>query len=165
MSRPSRPRFKSSTSNHSEQPLIGRLTRDPETRFTGNGKAITSFCVAYDVGWGEKKRAVFLDCKMWGERGENLGKFVRKGHRVGLEGSLDQEEWDDKTTGEKRKKFVFDVRDFTLIERKAESEEQEQRQQAPQRRVTQTPLRRSPPGTIDYGDSQQDGMEESDIPF
>jgi hypothetical protein len=46
-----------------------------------------------------------------------------------------------------------------------DDDRQEQRQQPPQRRVTQAPPRRSPPGTIEYGDSQQDGMEDSDIPF
>ena len=142
--------------------LIGRLTRDPETRFTPTGKAITAFSVAYDVGWGDKKRAVFLDCKIWGERGENLAKFVGKGHRVGLVGSLDQEEWADKETGDKKKKFVFDVRDFTLIERKAPDDET--RKERPATRPA--PARRAPPpGTIQYPEPMADGMADENIPF
>lgn len=143
--------------------LIGRLTRDSETRFTPTGKSITSFCVAYDVGWGDKKRAVFLDCKIWGERGENLAKFVGKGHRVGLVGSLDQEEWADKETGEKKKKFVFDVRDFTLIERKAPDDEPRQDRPAT-RPEHDTP---TTPGTIQHPppESYQEGMEDDGIPF
>lgn len=139
--------------------LIGRLTRDPETKFTQSGKAITSFSVAYDVGWGDKKRSVFLDCKIWGERGENLVKFVNKGHRVALVGSLDQEEWDDKTTGEKKKKFVFDVRDFTLIERKAPDDKPTERQQ-----TTRPAPRRAPAGTVEHPPIQPDDDEDS-IPF
>ena len=149
--------------------LIGRLTRDPETKFTTSGKAITSFSVAYDVGWGDKKRSVFLDCKMWGERGENLVKFVNKGHRVALVGSLDQDEWDDKATGEKKKKFIFDVRDFTLIERKAPDEQQDS---APRQQARPAPRpnapRRPPLGTIQHPppESYQDGMDDSqEIPF
>ena len=148
--------------------LIGRLTRDPETKFTQSGKAITSFSVAYDVGWGDKKRAVFLECKMWGERGENLVKFVSKGHRVGLVGSLDQDEWDDKATGEKKKKFVFDVRDFTLIERKAPDEEQSPPRQQTRPAPRPNAPRRQPPGTIQHPppESHQDDMDDSrEIPF
>ena len=142
--------------------LIGRLTRDPETRTTPTGKSITSFSVAYDVGWGDKKRAVFLDCKIWGERGENLAKFVGKGHRVALVGSLDQEEWNDKTTDEKKKKFVFDVRDFTLIERKAPDDEP--RQERPATRPA--PARRAPPpGTIQYPEPKADDMSNEEIPW
>lgn len=146
--------------------LIGRLTRDPETRFIPNGKAVTSFSVAYDVGWGDKKRAVFLDCKLWGERGENLAKFVSKGHRIALVGSLDQEEWDDKTTGEKKKKFVFDVRDFTLIERKAPDDEHEQteRQQTTRPAPRPNTTRRPPPGTVQHPPIQEDDGSDT-IPF
>ena len=142
--------------------LIGRLTRDPETKFTQSGKAITSFSIAFDVGWGDKKRSVFLDCKIWGERGENLAKFVSKGHRVGLVGLLDQDEWDDKATGEKKKKFVFDVRDFTLIERKAPDDEAPSPRQQARPAPRPNAARPKPPGTIEY---EQPDASQDDYTF
>lgn len=94
---------------------IGRLTRDPETTFTPSGKSITSFAIALDVGFGDKKKTIFWECKLWGERGETFAKYVFKGHQVGIEARIDQEEWNDKATGEQRKKLVLVVNDFTLL--------------------------------------------------
>jgi len=137
--------------------LIGRLTRDPETITTTTGKLITQFTIAFDVGYGERKKAIFLDCKLWGERGEKFAKFVRKGHRVGITGSLDQDEWDDKTTGEKKKKLLINVNDFTLIERKGDGSpvdptpERTERPPARPNRPAKTP--------------SQDLEDDDDIPF
>lgn len=94
---------------------IGRLTRDPETKFTPAGKGITSFAIAMDVGFGDKKKTIFWECKIWGERGETFTKYVLKGHQIGIEARIDQEEWNDKATGEQRKKLVLVVNDFTLL--------------------------------------------------
>ena len=106
---------------------IGRLTRDPETRYTPTGKAITSFAIAMDVGFGDKKKTIFWDCKIWGERGETFAKYVLKGHQVGLEASIDQDEWDDKATGEKRKKLLLNVNNFTLLQNGEKSQQSEPR--------------------------------------
>ena len=94
---------------------IGRLTRDPETKYTTGGKSITSFAIALDVGFGNNKKTIFWECKLWGERGETFAKYVAKGHQVGIESRIEQEEWTDKASGEQRKKLVLVVNDFTLI--------------------------------------------------
>jgi single-strand DNA-binding protein len=124
---------------------IGRLTRDPETRFTTTGKSITSFDIAVDVGFGQNKKTVFWPCKIWGERGETFVKYVAKGHQVGIESSIDQEEWTDKTSGEPRKKLVLNVNNFTLIsngEKKAPATQNEQ--EAPPARTTRNIPRAQP---------------------
>jgi len=143
--------------------LVARLTRDAETRFTPSGKAITNFSVAFDVGWGEKKRAIFLECKIWGERGESLASLVRKGHRVALTGSLDQEEWTDKQTQEQKKKMVMSVSDFTLIERKKDDEPPQERRERPAQRTAARPAQSRQPAYNEPDASAP--MEEEDIPF
>jgi len=146
--------------------IIARLTREPEVKFTPNGKQITTFSIAYDMGFGENKRACFLDCKLWGDRGENFVKYVKKGHAVALTGALDMESWQDKQSQQKRSKHVLDVRDFTLLSNKREGENEEgpatrQARPAPQ------PARRPPPRQDDdFGIGPiSDGMEEDEIPF
>ena len=94
---------------------IGRLTRDPETKYTTTGKAITSFAIALDVGFGDNKKTIFWECKIWGDRGETFTKYVFKSHQVGIEARIEQEEWVDKATQEQRKKLVLVVNDFTLL--------------------------------------------------
>ena len=137
---------------------IGRLTRDPETKYTTSGKSVTSFSLALDVGFGDRKKTIFWECKIWGERGETFAKYVFKGHQVGIAAEIDQEEWDDKTTSEKRKKLVLNVRDFTLLsngEKRQESSNQGGRQQqrpAQQQRVPEP-------------EQQDPGLDGEDIPF
>jgi single-strand DNA-binding protein len=112
---------------------IGRLTRDPETKFTPQGKGITSFAIAMDVGFGDKKKTIFWECKIWGERGETFTKYVFKGHQVGIEARIEQEEWVDKATQEQRKKLVLVVNDFTLLSNgeKGQRAEYQQKGQEP----------------------------------
>lgn len=142
--------------------IICRLTREPETTFTTSGKAVTNFGIAWDMGYGDNKRACFIDCKLWGDRGENFVRFVKKGHQVGLTCSLDMESWDDKTTGKKRTKHTLDVRDFTLLSNKRDGEGS-----AP----APTPRQQRPPAPQqtqqdDSGNSPiNDEMETDDIPF
>ena len=45
---------------------VGRLGRDPETRFTQGGKAVTSLAIAIDSGWGDNKKTTWLNAALWG---------------------------------------------------------------------------------------------------
>lgn len=142
--------------------IICRLTREPETTFTTSGKAVTNFGIAWDMGFGDNKRACFIDCKLWGERGENFTRFVKKGHQVGLTCSLDMESWDDKTTGKKRTKHALDVRDFTLLSNKRDGEGPVP---APAARQQQRPPTKTQEQD-DFGTGPiNEGMSDQDIPF
>lgn len=143
--------------------IIARLTREPESKFTPSGKQITSFGIAYDVGYGDYKHACFLDCKLWGDRGQNFVKYVKKGHQVALTGALDMDSWEDKQTGQKRTKHTLDVRDFTLMNNNRDGGQSEQREApAPRQQAQQGPARQEQSG----GDaSYQAGMDDSEIPF
>ena len=108
--------------------IIGRLTRDIETKYAASGTAIASFSIAVDIGWGDKKKTAFLDCSMFGKRAESLAQFVSKGKRVALTGSLDFQEWEK--NGEKKSKYCMKAEDFTLIERKEDGGQEQPRQEA-----------------------------------
>ena len=69
--------------------LIGRLTRDPEVRYTaGTQMAVAKFTVAIDDGFGEKKRTNFIPVTVFGQNAENCEKYLAKGRLVGVQGKI-----------------------------------------------------------------------------
>ena len=85
--------------------IMGRLTRDPELRRTGSGKAVTSFTVAVDRdfgGSGQEKKTDFFDCVAWQQTAEFVAKYFQKGKMIVVSGSLQIRDWTDKN-GNKRK--------------------------------------------------------------
>jgi single-strand DNA-binding protein len=95
--------------------LVGNLCRDPETRFSGQGLAITKFTVAVSTkGKGDSEQTAFIDCVCFDKRGEAFAKFHRKGARVAVDGRLQQENWTTKDTNEKRSKLSVVVTDWVF---------------------------------------------------
>lgn len=71
--------------------LVGRLTKDPELRYTPNGIASCRFTVAVNRAFnkeGEEKQADFISCVAWRKQAENLANFMKKGNLIGLEGRI-----------------------------------------------------------------------------
>ena len=69
--------------------LIGRLTRDPEVRYTaGTQTAVCRFTLANDDGYGENKRTNFISCVVFGKQAENCEKYLAKGRLVCVQGRL-----------------------------------------------------------------------------
>ncbi len=90
--------------------LVGNLTRDPELRYTPKGTAIAKVGLAVNRVWtneaGEKKEEVtFVDVDVFGRTAENVGKYMRKGRPILIEGRLRLDQWDDKATGKKMQKL------------------------------------------------------------
>jgi len=82
--------------------IVGRLTRDPEVRYTQTGKAVASFSVAVDSGFGDNKRADFIPVVVWDKLAEVCGNNLTKGRRVLVEGRLQIRDYQDKD-GQKRR--------------------------------------------------------------
>lgn len=78
--------------------LIGRLTRDPELRYTGNGTAVASFSLAvdrtYKNGNGEKETD-YINIVAWRNLGERCGEYLAKGKMVAVEGRLQIRSYED----------------------------------------------------------------------
>ncbi len=60
----------------------GRLTRDAELRYTPKKQAVLNFTLALDIGYGENKTTEYLECALWGERGETVEEYLSKGRQV-----------------------------------------------------------------------------------
>lgn len=95
--------------------LMGRLTRDPETRTTPSGKTIVSFSLAVDRG-GQEDQADFFDVTAWEKLGELVAQYLSKGRRCLVQGRLRQDSWDDKETGKKRSKVEVVATDVTFLD-------------------------------------------------
>lgn len=73
--------------------IAGRIGKDAELRRTPAGKSVASFSVAVDVGWGDNKKTQWIDCALWGERGEKLAQYLTKGSNVTVRGRPDVRAW------------------------------------------------------------------------
>lgn len=87
--------------------LVGNLTRDPELRQTGNGKAVTDLALALDGTGGsrEETEPIFVDVTLWERNAENAVEFLKKGSPVLIEGRLRMDRWEDKETKQPRSKL------------------------------------------------------------
>jgi single-strand DNA-binding protein len=90
--------------------LIGNLTRDPELRVTPKGTAICQFGLAVnrqfkDESGQTRDETTFVDIEAWGKQGELVSKYLTKGSPAMVEGRLKLDQWEDKTSGQKRSKL------------------------------------------------------------
>jgi single-strand DNA-binding protein len=77
--------------------LIGRLTKDPELRYTPNGVAVARFTLAVDRRQvkDREKEADFIDIVVWQKQAENCANYIGKGRLVAVEGRLQIRSYDD----------------------------------------------------------------------
>jgi single-strand DNA-binding protein len=100
--------------------LIGRLTNDVELRSTPQGKQVASFTLAVDKQTGEG--ADFFDVTAWEKLAELLGQYTHKGSKVHVQGSMQQQTWEQ--DGKKRSKIVVIARDVTFLDSRTDSQAQ-----------------------------------------
>lgn len=74
-----------------------RIGKDAVTRYTQGGKPVTGFSAAFDVGYGDNKKTVWLDVSCWGDRYEKVSQYLTKGSQVLLEGDIGTREHEGKT--------------------------------------------------------------------
>lgn len=100
--------------------LIGRLTRDPEVKYTASNTAVCNFSIAVNHRYKDKsgewrEDASFIDCTVWGKTAETIGKHFVKGRPIFVDGRLDQQSWQNKD-GEKRTKIIVVVDSFQFVD-------------------------------------------------
>ncbi|MBX7208326.1 MAG: single-stranded DNA-binding protein [Verrucomicrobiaceae bacterium] len=166
--------------------LIGNLTRDPEVRYTPKGSAVCDLGLAvnrrYTTESGERQEEVtFLDVVLWGKQAELAGQYLHKGRAVFIEGRLQMDTWEDKTTQQKRSKIKIVCENMQFIDSKGGGGQRGgdggdhgdeggpparsfQRPAAAGARPPQRP--QAPPSRDEFNEGPiTEGMEEDDIPF
>ena len=93
--------------------LMGRLTRDPELKYTSNGKAYTTFTLAVQK---TKDEAEFIDCVAWEKTAETIAEYFRKGNRILINGKIVTSTYEN--NGEKRKSVKVQAFNFEFIDSK-----------------------------------------------
>jgi len=86
--------------------LMGRLTRDPELRYTASGTAVASFSLAVERDFvsrdGGERQTDFIDCVAWRQTGEFVSKYFAKGNMAAVSGRLQIRDWNDKDGNKRR---------------------------------------------------------------
>lgn len=78
--------------------LVGRLTKDPELRYTPNGVAVATFTLAVNRTFASQsgeKEADFINCVVWRKAAENTANYLRKGNLTGVEGRIQTRNYDN----------------------------------------------------------------------
>ena len=114
--------------------LVGRLTNDPELKYTGSGVAVATFTVAvnrqFTNSQGERE-ADFIRCQMWRKAAENFCNFTHKGSLVGIDGRIQTRSYDNQ---QRTRVYVTEVvaENFSLLESKNSSQNEQFEQNRPQ---------------------------------
>lgn len=129
--------------------LVGRMTHQPELRTTASGKYVTSFTLAVDryVKGGEKK-ADFITIVAWEKRAETICRFFFKGSQIGVDGSIQTRNYEDKN-GNKRTAVEVLMENFFFVDSLKKEP------------IDDTPVN-EPPVTVEDFEEAED---EADLPF
>jgi single-strand DNA-binding protein len=118
--------------------LVGNVGKDPEMRYMPNGNAVCNFSIATTESWKNKQTGEYENatewhnCAVFGKFGEVVGKHLKKGAKVYVEGKLKTEKWNDKTSGQERSAVKVTVSELQLLDSKDGGNGQSQGgQQAP----------------------------------
>ena len=91
--------------------ISGNLVADPELRYTNNGATICGLRMAVNRRWmknGEwEEETSYFDVTAWSQLAENCAASLTKGMRVNVSGRLEEQRWEDKETGDPRRKVVI----------------------------------------------------------
>lgn len=108
--------------------IMGRLTKDPEIRYTTgeNAVAVAKWSVAVDRRFskGAERQADFFDCTAFGKLAEHMEKYWKKGMKILLIGRLEQSQWRDKE-GKPRSAVGINVEEVEFCERKDAAPQEE----------------------------------------
>ena len=85
--------------------LIGRLTKDPEIRYTQTSKAVANFTIAVSRRF-KKDEADFINCVAWEKTAEFISKYFSKGGMIAVVGSIQTRTWED---SEGKRHYVTEV--------------------------------------------------------
>ena len=110
--------------------LVGRLGKDPDTRFTADGSMVTNFTIATDEQWKDKngdkqQKTEWHKIVTFGKLAEICGNYLGKGKLVFIEGRIQTRQWDDKD-GVKRYTTEIVASEMKMLDKKEAYDENEQ---------------------------------------
>ncbi len=99
--------------------LVGRLGRDPETRYTSSGQAVCNFSLATDRAYKDRtgqtqKQTEWHKIVVWAKLAEICQQYLKKGSQIFIEGRIQSRQWDDKE-GNKRTSFEIVANEMRML--------------------------------------------------
>lgn len=104
--------------------LTGRLTKDPELRYTNSGTAVATFTLAVDRQFknqNNEREADFIQCVVWRKSAENFANFTHKGSLVGIDGRVSTRNYEN-NQGQRVYVTEVTVDNFALLESRNQSQ-------------------------------------------
>jgi single-strand DNA-binding protein len=155
--------------------LIGNVTRDPEIKYTPKGSAVTDLGIAVNrvftpEGGERREETTYVDVTLWGRQAEIAGEYCKKGRSIYIEGRLQLDSWEDKTSGQKRSKLRVVGENFQLLGPRPGGSGGGGGHSGGEEEYSERPARREQPsagGGFSRGSNTapQPPIEEDDIPF
>lgn len=104
--------------------LVGRLTRDPELKYTGNNTAVASFNLAVNRNFKDangERETDFINCVIWRQQAENLANWAKKGALIGITGRIQTRSYENQ---QGQRVYVTEVvaENFQMLESRAARE-------------------------------------------
>lgn len=110
--------------------FVGNTGRDAEIRYVPSGDAITNFSVAVKAGYGKNEVTTWVNCSIFGKRGEAVAPYIKKGVQIAVSGEGLLRTWENKE-GIKQSSLECRVNNVTLLGSKQSGEnDNSQRQDA-----------------------------------
>jgi single-strand DNA-binding protein len=114
--------------------IIGTITRDIELKYIPSGSAIANFSIAVNQDYKKQdgtkvEKTSFFDISVFGKQAEVINQYFHKGSRIGIQGELEQQVWQDTQTQQNRSKVIIKLQKFDFIDRKTDNQQAPQQQQ------------------------------------
>ena len=120
--------------------FIGRLGRDPESRFTQSGKTVVNFSIACSEKRGGEEYTEWVNIVAWDKLGEICAQYLQKGSLVYISGRMQTRKWQDQS-GTDRYTTEIVAREVKMLDGKKDGgQQQENWQPQPQRMVPEQPV-------------------------
>jgi len=149
--------------------LVGRLTRDPDLRYTPSGHAVSNFTIACNRSFKAKdgeQEADFINCVAWRKTAESLANYMKKGSMIGVDGKLQSRTYDDK---DGKKVFVTEVlsESIQFLDSKGTQNNGGQSQQSSPYDYNEQSQQQAPqqPSNPFEGNGEQINIQDDDLPF
>lgn len=138
--------------------LVGRLTKDPDLRYTPNGVAVCTFTLAVNRPFTNQqgdRDADFINCVAWRGTAENLANYQKKGNLIGIDGRIQTRSYEG---NDGKRRYVTEViaESVQFLEPKKDEITKQQSQQ--KSRMTGEP-------DSFFDDSESINIDDSDLPF
>ena len=144
--------------------LVGRITKEPELRYTPQNKAVAAFTLAVNRAFknanGERE-ADFINCVIWGKSAENLANWTHKGQLIGVTGSIQTRNYENQ---QGQRVYVTEViaNNFQVLEKSKTQGQQTSKPQA-QNKKPQAPDPFKAPAADPFAGGTE--ISDDDLPF